>query len=173
MATTLGTLNPFRYRGYVYDEETGLYYLRSRCYNPEWSRFVNADVVYRGSVYAYCNNCPVVRTDKDGYAAMMCYFDDMGLGNLMVGAMSYGGSGGLGSATVNDIIAEYRNNASPKAGSPEYPPLNLSLSDFGNALVGWVNGIGLNLLPALQLQKFPPIYSWLVQVLAILSLGLL
>ena len=35
-ADTLGTLNPFRYRGYVYDEETGLYYLRSRYYNPVW-----------------------------------------------------------------------------------------------------------------------------------------
>ena len=39
----LGRLNPFRYRGYVYDEETGLYYLRSRYYRPEWGRFVNAD----------------------------------------------------------------------------------------------------------------------------------
>lgn len=44
LASTLGTLNPFRYRGYVYDEETGLYYLRSRYYNPEWKRFLNADV---------------------------------------------------------------------------------------------------------------------------------
>ena len=38
MAATLGTVNPFRYRGYVYDEETGLYYLRSRYYNPVWKR---------------------------------------------------------------------------------------------------------------------------------------
>ena len=45
MAATLGKLNPFRYRGYVYDEETGLYYLRSRYYNPMWGRFVNADSV--------------------------------------------------------------------------------------------------------------------------------
>ena len=43
LAETLGTLNPFRYRGYVFDEETGLYYLRSRYYNPRWGRFVNAD----------------------------------------------------------------------------------------------------------------------------------
>ena len=35
LAATIGTLNPFRYRGYVYDEETGLYYLRSRYYNPQ------------------------------------------------------------------------------------------------------------------------------------------
>ena len=40
---TLATLNPFRYRGYVYDEETGLYYLRSRFYNPAWTRFIGTD----------------------------------------------------------------------------------------------------------------------------------
>ena len=40
---TLATLNPFRYRGYVYDEETGLYYLRNRFYNPVWGRFIGID----------------------------------------------------------------------------------------------------------------------------------
>ena len=44
LADTLGRRNPFRYRGYVYDEETGLYYLRSRYYNPVAGRFANADV---------------------------------------------------------------------------------------------------------------------------------
>ena len=36
-------VNPFRYRGHYYDTETGLYYLQSRYYNPEWGRFLNAD----------------------------------------------------------------------------------------------------------------------------------
>lgn len=43
MAATLGAANPLRYRGYVYDTETGLYYLSSRYYNPVWGRFINAD----------------------------------------------------------------------------------------------------------------------------------
>jgi RHS repeat-associated protein len=43
LASTLGVKNPYRYRGYRYDTETGLYYLQSRYYNPEWGRFVNAD----------------------------------------------------------------------------------------------------------------------------------
>lgn len=43
MAATLGAVNPLRYRGYVYDTETGLYYLTSRYYNPVWGRFINAD----------------------------------------------------------------------------------------------------------------------------------
>ena len=45
MAATLGELNPFRYRGYYYDAESGLYYLRSRYYDPETFRFLNADSI--------------------------------------------------------------------------------------------------------------------------------
>ncbi len=45
MEETLGAVQPFRYRGYVFDEETGLYYLRSRYYNAQWGRFVNADAL--------------------------------------------------------------------------------------------------------------------------------
>ena len=78
LAATIGTLNPFRYRGYVYDEETGLYYLRSRYYNPVWKRFINADVslgnadeLFAHNVYAYCINSPLVLTDQDGDVWMM------------------------------------------------------------------------------------------------------
>ena len=42
-ASTAAQYNPFRYRGYYYDAETGLYYLQSRYYNPTWGRFINAD----------------------------------------------------------------------------------------------------------------------------------
>lgn len=45
LKTTLGMLNPFRYRSYIYDEETGLYYLRSRYYRNTINRFISADVV--------------------------------------------------------------------------------------------------------------------------------
>ena len=71
MAATLGTVQPFRYRGYVYDEETGLYYLRSRYYNPTCCRFVNMDsVLLKGLLVsnqqAYCCNNPVLHTDSNG-----------------------------------------------------------------------------------------------------------
>lgn len=70
LAATLGTLNPFRYRGYVYDEETGLYYLRSRYYHPVWKRFVNADnrIVSGnfGNTFCYCQNCPLLYLDSNG-----------------------------------------------------------------------------------------------------------
>ena len=43
MAETLGKDNPYRYKGYCYDEETGMYYLKSRYYAPEICRFISAD----------------------------------------------------------------------------------------------------------------------------------
>ena len=42
MASTLGQYNPFRYRGYIYDSETGLYYLQSRYYNPTMTVILSA-----------------------------------------------------------------------------------------------------------------------------------
>ena len=77
MADTLGKLNPFRYRGYVYDTETGLYYLGSRYYNPTWDRFVNADDLdvldnsychaLENDLFAYCFNNPINMTDDNGF----------------------------------------------------------------------------------------------------------
>ena len=73
LAETLGKVQPFRYRGYVFDEETGLYYLRSRYYNPGWGRFVNADAeiaveakLWDAKLFIYCANNPVRYTDDGG-----------------------------------------------------------------------------------------------------------
>ena len=71
LAATLGKRNPFRYRGYVYDEETGLYYLRSRYYNPAVGRFVNEDgAIIPGllstNMFAYCSNNPLSMVDTSG-----------------------------------------------------------------------------------------------------------
>ena len=67
LATTVGKNQPLRYRGYVYDEEMGLYYLQSRYYHPEWGRFISADSVINGNLFAYCNNTPLVFIDPDGF----------------------------------------------------------------------------------------------------------
>ena len=72
----LGKKNPLRYRGYYWDEETGLYYLASRYYDPEVGRFINADninlvlidltVTSDKNLYTYCDNNPIIRKDING-----------------------------------------------------------------------------------------------------------
>ena len=76
LASTLGKLNPFRYRGYVFDEETGLYYLRSRYYSPTWDRFINADEIIGGkhmllthNLYSYCLNTVPNAIDRNGHSS--------------------------------------------------------------------------------------------------------
>ena len=72
----LADINPLRYRGYYYDTETGLYYLQSRYYDPEVSRFINPDSfattdvdgVLSANMFAYCENNPVTRSDSTGCA---------------------------------------------------------------------------------------------------------
>lgn len=74
MANTIGIINPFRYRGYYYDTETGLYYVSSRYYDPEIGRWLNADGQISGvggevlgyNMFAYCMNNPVNMSDPTG-----------------------------------------------------------------------------------------------------------
>ena len=77
LAETLGKVQPFRYRGYVFDEETGLYYLRSRYYSSECCRFVISDnstgaigKLIRSNTYAYCENNAPNKVDDDGRESM-------------------------------------------------------------------------------------------------------
>lgn len=66
--------NPFKYAGEVYDQETGLYYLRARYYDPTMGRFLNEDS-YEGQVdnplslnlYTYCYNEPLGHVDPSGH----------------------------------------------------------------------------------------------------------
>ena len=69
----LGELNPFRYRGYYYDTESGLYYLNSRYYDPEIGRYINADGyistgqgIISNNMFSYCGNNPIMRADPSG-----------------------------------------------------------------------------------------------------------
>jgi len=72
-ATNIALINPFRFRGYYFDSETGLYYLESRYYDPATGRFINADgMVQTGqdindkNMFSYCGNDPVNRADPSG-----------------------------------------------------------------------------------------------------------
>ncbi len=76
LAATVGKKNPFRYRGYYFDAESGMYYLQSRYYDPEIRRFISADDVnvlneelenlMQYNLTIYCMNDPINRCDANG-----------------------------------------------------------------------------------------------------------
>ena len=94
----VGDKNPFRYRGYYYDTETGLYYLNSRYYNPEFGRFISADGqlnktgLAETNLFAYCDNNPINRADQSG-----------NIWHIVVGAFVGGLIGGVMQAASNLI----------------------------------------------------------------------
>ena len=102
MASTLGVDNPFRYRGYYYDTETGLYYLESRYYNPELGRMMSADslsvlgmsktTLNDKNLYNYCDGNPVGRVDESG--------------NFWAGAIFGGVIGGVAGLMTAGAVAE-------------------------------------------------------------------
>ena len=84
----IATINPYRYRGYYFDAEIGMYYLQSRYYSCGTCRFLNADMLSMISVqddtlannlFAYCNNEPIKNTDNNGKVAI---FITMAIGAL-------------------------------------------------------------------------------------------
>ena len=119
MATTLGALNPLRYRGYVYDQETGLYYLQSRYYNPEVCRFINADGYtstgqgFTGNnTVAYCSNNPVANSDHTGMLNERTAGGGAGGGYVGSG---YSGGNGLPAGQFGQYFPSIRNEPSTSA----------------------------------------------------------
>ena len=71
---TLAEVNPIRYRGYYYDNETGLYYLQNRYFDPTTARWLNTDRAISGiggnilgyNLFQYCFNNPMNMSDASG-----------------------------------------------------------------------------------------------------------
>ncbi len=74
----IGSINPFRYKGYYYDEETQLYWVSSRYYSPELCRWISPDEVeylepdniHGLNLYCYCMNNPIMYADPSGHFAI-------------------------------------------------------------------------------------------------------
>ena len=136
MADTLGKHNPFRYRGYVYDEETGLCYLRSRYYAPEVGRFINADMflgkiasLIQHNQFVYCMNIPVALKDQNGKSAKVSLWESLRYHFLYRREISFWAQvvGGLG-------ILGYKHSANLLAHAVQLKPDDMKFSD-GSDLV--------------------------------------
>ena len=111
----IGNINPFRYRGYYYDAETGFYYLQTRYYDPTICRFINADnyelvAQLAGSkelnMYAYCRNNPIMFTDEtgEGFLTALIIIGVCALiGGVVGGVISYN-DGNRGWDVVLDVV---------------------------------------------------------------------
>ena len=134
MATNLGVDNPLRYRGYVYDQETNLYYLQSRYYDPALGRFINADNypttgqgLMGNNMFAYCGNNPVIRTDAQGE-----------WWHLIVGAVV-----GAASQYVSDVVS---NLASGKSFTEALVPTSSIVDYLAAAASGALAASGVGAL---------------------------
>ena len=139
-ADTLGLHNPLRYRSYVYDQETGLYYLQSRYYNPTICRFISADALLGANqsansynLFVYCRNNPIMFVDQSGYAPEWWQWIVSGaitiVGVAFI-ATGFGGiwGGALVCAGVNSIIGSYTSEESG-----------------GSSEAGWLGGLATGL----------------------------
>ena len=153
----LSQLNPFRYRGYYYDTETNLYYLKTRYYDPEVGRFItiddlsylDPDTINGLNLYAYCGDNPVMAVDPNG-ASWSSFWSSVGnwfkdnWAKVVSGIAIVAGvvtmfipgaqvvSGLLLSAGVSSLIGGYANEA---AG--------------GSFLGGWIGGLISGIMSAI------------------------
>lgn len=125
--------NPFRYRGYYYDVESGLYYLNSRYYDPQTGRFINADApeildggndhLLENNLFAYCFNDPVNRFDDSGNWSLPNWAKiAIGAAAIAVGVIATAATGG---AAAPVLVASLKIAAT-------------------SAAIGAVSGAGIN-----------------------------
>lgn len=107
---SIGYKNPYRYRGYRYDNETGLYYLQSRYYDPEIGRFISADDllatscgVLEHNMYAYCNNNPINQMDSSGDISIAIVGLVIGIAALVISSFNSSSNTGVVSSLVEGV----------------------------------------------------------------------
>ena len=102
----IATMNPFRFKGYYLDSESGMYYCHTRYFVPEWGRWLNADNpgylnftnVNGLNLFAYCRNDFINSFDPSGQNSKWKDWTLLGLGAVLAVAAIVVGSiitGGL------------------------------------------------------------------------------
>ena len=149
----LAQINPLRYRGYYYDQETGLYYLQTRYYDPKVRRFLNADdasvltkdpeQLTEKNLYAYCDDNPVMYRDDAGMFVVPPIVIEMAVGAIINVGVSYLAAKATGqSFGIRDLVVAaasgaisplFKNAVTAMIGS-------VVLSGSGTAYLAWKSG---------------------------------
>jgi len=111
--------NPFRYRGYYYDQETKWYYLQSRYYDPQVKRFINADStdlltsdcadLMQYNLFMYCNGDPVNGDDPSGHFVITTTIITAEIISVAL-SMTIGALVGIGLQYTSDVISNYQES---------------------------------------------------------------
>ncbi len=158
--------NPFRYRGYYYDNETGWYYLQSRYYDPTVRRFINADTpdlltndcdnLMQYNLFMYCNGDPVNGIDPSGHIDFMdFYFTLMSIQAIISGntlPTESNSEGGARMATATGVSASFT------MGFVYLASLQLYKDQYGNAALQFTCGDGIGGGAGLTIGPFEAIY---------------
>ena len=143
--------NPLTYRGYIYDSETGFYYLQSRYYDPTIGRFLNADsALFLGisgslkslNLFEYCENCPITKIDNIGtFPVQVVVF--AAIGGVVYASLELISQLILGRTlkTVNwlSIVAEFLCGAA--IGALLGLGIRVGLTKFGKALITMITSV--------------------------------
>ena len=156
----IGILNPFRYRSYYYDTGIGLYFLKTRYYDPEVGRFMTIDDIsyldpesINGlNLYAYCGNNPIMYSDPNGHLAISIGL--LMLIGFVVGAAIGAGSSAIGQFVGNGFTFEGFNWGQfaldtflgGVSGMLSMSPLGVSAMVAANAAIGFVGAVGGHLM---------------------------
>ncbi len=142
----IASINPFRYRGYFYDEEIGMYYLQSRYYDPGVGRFVNGDEVTNiglgeslctYNLYVYTENNPISMMDEAGYAAI----------NVICAAIG---------AVVGWFFGDWIAKKLGYSNGWKYWAIRAGII-VGGAVIGWFSGTAIAKFIAIYLEHNPGI----------------
>ena len=140
---TVGIQNPFRYRGYYYDNETGMYYLKNRYYDPGLRRFICSDEM--GSLdiqeniddcklYSYCDNNPIARKDTEGDVWV----------HLLIGAATGFGVGAQMAVNAVDSIGGYMIGQALHGGIKTINKKDAISNGVLGGVSGFIGGSGAN-----------------------------
>lgn len=162
-------INPFRYRSYYYDVETGLYYLNTRYYDPQIGRFINADdistldvtqIALNGlNLYAYCLNNPVNETDENGYFLLWLFITAIFVGSVIGAGTSIINQGiNNGWENINWWQVGWNALMGGISGALAVSGLGVVGMTISGATIGLISSVGDNLISG---SNFSDWHTWL------------